>query len=109
MTNDRPQSTEQSASSERRFERALLATYEYLARLGHGGRGEIDRYGGVEAARRVLDEDRITDGFELLWQMGKLEMSVEALSLRTEFAPLFTDAQRRVASERLRARGFVPE
>ena len=95
-----------NAELTKRFHRAALASYEVLSRLGYGERDHIDEIGGVEVARRSLSQEIVTNGFSRLWEMGKLEMSLEALATRSEFRSLFTDGERRIAHERLQAHGY---
>ena len=39
----------------------------------------------------------------------RLDILMEALVLKTEFAPLFSEDERRIARERLEAYGYAPE
>jgi hypothetical protein len=47
-------------------------------------------------------------GFTTLWERGRLDLTVEAHVLKTEFAPLFTDGDRHQARDRLEAYGWRP-
>jgi hypothetical protein len=58
-------------------------------------------YSGVEAARRLLRKDDSSDGFTTLWDLRRLDISVEAYVLRSESAPLFTEEERAIARARL--------
>lgn len=64
--------------------------------------------GGVAAARHLITGPA-SDGFTTLWEKGRLDLSVEALVLRPEYEDLFTDAERRLAAERLRQFGYRVE
>jgi hypothetical protein len=59
-------------------------------------------YGGVETARRLLRKDDVSDGFTTLWELKRLDLSVDAFVLRSEYAPLFTEEERGIARARLR-------
>jgi hypothetical protein len=48
--------------------------------------------GPLETARKLLNAPAVSDGFSNLWDRGRLDLTVEALVLRPEFAPLFTEA-----------------
>lgn len=57
----------------------------------------LNQDGGVKAAKRLLAKQVPSDGFTTLWQHGRLDLSVEAVVLRPEFAPLFTLEERQKA------------
>ena len=67
----------------------------------------IYEHGGVEAARRIIGE--MTETYEKLWEAGHLELSVEALVLKAEWAPLFAPEELAVARQRLEDSGHTPE
>jgi hypothetical protein len=46
-------------------------------------------YGPIEATRRLVMADSVSDGFTKLWEHGELAMSVEALVILPWYAPLF--------------------
>jgi hypothetical protein len=81
------------------YERGYWATY-FL-------RG-VRNHGGPEYARQLLRVEGTSDGFKRLKDEGRLDLSMEALVLRPEFAPLFTDRDLRTASTRLKAAGYHP-
>lgn len=58
--------------------------------------------GGVEAARSLILKDGGTDGFAKLWELGRLDLSVEALVLKDEYKELFTDHEREACRYRLK-------
>ena len=61
----------------------------------------VDRRGGVETARRLLDRPDVSSGFLKLKQAGKLELTIEYLILQREFTTLFTFEERGIARGRL--------
>lgn len=67
----------------------------------------VNADGGVEAARRLLLTNDPSDGFTVLWEHGRLDLSVEAHMLRPEFADLFTDEERSIARKRLLEYGYT--
>ena len=69
----------------------------------------VRRLGGVDTAKRLLAENDVSDGFMRLVEERRLDLSVEHLVLRPQFAALFTDYERGVARERLRRYGFDEE
>ena len=72
-------------------------------------RALIDERGGAGAARELVGGDNAPGGFVRLWELGRLDLSLEAEVLRPEWGGLFDDALRARAAERLERYGFVPE
>ena len=97
---------------ERRFHRAMVGVYERAkAEAGYNATRFIQmvsEHGGLEAARMLLSSNQVSDGFTALWEAGRLDLTVEALILESEWLTLFTDQEREVARKRLRAYGFEP-
>jgi len=93
------------------FEDAMREGVRTLAALGyHATRFEqmVDRNGGVEAARRLVDGN-ISDGLVTLRRMGRLDMSVELWVLFPHFRPLFDQPTRDKARRKLRQLGVDVE
>ena len=97
---------------ERRFHRAMISIYETAKReLGYTATRflqMLSEQGGLVTARQLLWSDTPSDGFTTLWERHRLDLTVEDHVLRTEFASLFTDADREQALTRLRAYGWRP-
>jgi hypothetical protein len=68
----------------------------------------VRRQGGPAYARQLLRAQGTTAGFLRLKEEGRLDITMEALVLQSEFASLFTDDDRRIALERLHAAGYFP-
>jgi hypothetical protein len=62
--------------------------------------------GGLQAAKILIAKDGGTDGFEILWEHGRLDLSVEAHVLKPEYAELFTNEEKVMCRERLESFGF---
>jgi hypothetical protein len=62
--------------------------------------------GRVETTSRLLWKDEVSDGFTTLWELKRLDLSVEAFVLRPEYEPLFTEAERGIARARLKEYGY---
>lgn len=52
---------------------------------------KIEKYGGVSTARDYIRKNRLSDGFTVLEQAGKLALSMEALVTAPAYGTLFTD------------------
>ena len=57
-------------------------------------------------ARRVLAGHRESDGFALLAQKGRLDLSLEALAVKKQFTALFSDEEANNALMRLLDAGY---
>ncbi len=66
----------------------------------------VTEAGGLEAAHRLIHSNEPSDGFTTLWEHRRLDLSVEALVLRSEFESLFGDDERTIARNRLREYGY---
>lgn len=66
----------------------------------------VNQYGGVETAKEYLRKNRLSDGFDQLSNLGRLELSMEAQVVRGKFAALFTDEEVNGCFERLCAAGY---
>lgn len=66
------------------------------AMLGHGCPtkrliGNLETYGGAETLRELARKRRVSDGFAALRDCGHLELTPEALALKSKYGALFTD------------------
>jgi len=95
---------------ERRFHRAMVSIYETAKReLGYNATRflqMVSEQGGLATARQLLWSDVPSEGFTTLWERGRLDLTVEAHVLHSEFASLFTDKDREQAHARLEAYGW---
>lgn len=95
---------------ERQFHRAMVSIYETAKReLSYNATRflqMISQQGGLPTARQLLWSNAPSEGFTALWERGRLELTVEALVLRDEFASLFTDEDRQQARRRLEDYGW---
>lgn len=80
----------------------------YYAAAEHGYRATyflqmVRERGGVAAARRLLSTPEAQSGLTKLWELGRLDISMEALVAQERWEQLFSNDERRVALERLKA------
>jgi hypothetical protein len=68
----------------------------------------IQQMGGVEAARKIAGSANPSEGFIALWELGRLDLTVEQLVLRDEFVGLFPEHLVEVAEAKLRQAGVEP-
>ena len=82
---------------EEKFLQALEAARKKAETLGVRIRPLTD----MKAVQRVLTGHRESDGFWQLTEMGKGDLTLEALALKKEFSALFTDEMANTALARL--------
>lgn len=66
----------------------------------------LNEMGGLQTARTLLHAPAVSDGYTALWERHRLDLTVEAVILESEWEPLFSDHERQVARDRLRQYGF---
>ncbi len=90
---------------ERRFDGAMMEIYERAGReVGYWATRYLQMLrarGGLETARRLLNARATSDGYARLRDAGRLDLTVEAYSLRPEFQALFTPEELNMARDRL--------
>ena len=60
----------------------------------------------LQQAHRILSGSRESDGFPLLAQLGRLDLSIEALAVKKQFTALFSDDEANNALMRLLDAGY---
>ena len=100
-----------TASLEAAFHMAMLDIYQAAADLGYRPTHflqMVHEHGGVATARRLLSGPVAQSGLTTLWELGRLDISMEALVVQERWQPLFSDAERQAARDRLSAYGYDP-
>ena len=59
--------------------------------------------GGLGAARHLLHNPALSDGFTTLWERGRVDLTVESLVLQEQYQSLFTEDELAVARGRVEA------
>ena len=62
---------------------------------------KVREIGGLAAAKQWLSNDTPQEGLFKLWELGRLDLSMERLVLRKQFRKLFTDEELARARKRL--------
>lgn len=92
------------------FHRAMVGVYERARdEAGYNATRFIQMVaerGGLETARQLLHGRDVSDGFAALWEKGRLDLSMEFQVLQPQFEALFSEEEREMARQRLRAYGF---
>lgn len=90
---------------EEKFVAAWAKARENAAAIGVSMR-PVETSEAMKAAHRCLSGRRLSDGFHLLQQKGKLQWSLEALAVDKRFTGLFTDEEANEALSRLLEAGY---
>ena len=61
----------------------------------------VGNKGAVAAAKQLISKPGGTDGFAVLWEHNRLDLSVEAYVIQERFHDLFTDEERQICKDRL--------
>ncbi|MBE6976855.1 MAG: hypothetical protein E7439_06665 [Ruminococcaceae bacterium] len=85
---------------EEKFIAAWEANREKAAKLGVRMRPVAPEM-AMKTARRFLSGSRTSDGFDLLADKGRLDLSLEALAVDKRFTGLFSDDEANTALTRL--------
>jgi hypothetical protein len=92
-----------------RFHAAILELTEQsmdIDPLAEQFKMRIQKDGGVETAKRLINDRRPQPGLIRLWEARRLDISVEALMLKTKYQSLFTDEELAEARRRLENLGY---
>lgn len=86
------------------FDASLLAAAKECFRLGYKPTEfmrMVHERGGLEAVRTLLHKSTPSPGFDRLWELKRLDLTVEAHILQPQWRELFTPAERQRARDRL--------
>ena len=57
-------------------------------------------------AKQLIPKEDGTSGFDTLWEMVRLDLSVEAHVLKPEYIELFTEEERKMCKSKLEQSGY---
>ncbi len=66
----------------------------------------VHQNGGLATAKTLLHDAGISYGFEKLWELGRLDLTVEALVLQPQWNSLFGNDDRAAAAKKLEQLGY---
>jgi hypothetical protein len=66
----------------------------------------LENYGAVGTATKLVTAAKFHEGFTKLWELGRLDLTVEAIMLRSPFRHLFSKEVLDKAQGRLSALGY---
>jgi hypothetical protein len=98
---------------ERLFDKAMFSIYERaLWECGYKATyflQMIQEHGGFQTAKLLLHKPGLQYGFEELWRRGRLDLTMEALILKSPWDKLFTDEEKEIARKRLVELNYNPD
>lgn len=68
----------------------------------------VNQHGGVQTAKKLLYSREVPDGLTKLCLLGRLDLSVEALIVRSGWGDLFSEKEIEIAKKRLEDFGYKP-
>ena len=67
----------------------------------------ISEHGGYETARRLIHSPNVSEGYVKLFELGRLDLTVEAVIIEDEqWLGLFTERELEICRKRLHAYGY---
>jgi hypothetical protein len=90
------------------FQAGMHNVYETAVQRGYHAtvfKELLDQHGGVQAARRLLATRDSQSGLSVLWRLGLVAYTAEALVIQDRFRPLFSEAEVQEARRRLEELG----
>jgi len=95
---------------EKNFHNDMVNTYLVAKRLkynpGYFWKMVCEK-GGYQTAKQLIHTESPSDGFTSLWELGRLDLSVEAHVIQSEYKTLFTDEERQICLNRLIEYGYT--
>ena len=90
---------------EQQFIAAWMTSREKAAKIGVRLR-PLNEADAMKTAHRYLSGHRESDGFQILADKGRLDLSLEALAVSKKFTALFSDEEANNALTRLLSAGY---
>jgi hypothetical protein len=102
---------QESDATEGEFHQAMVDVYHEAKKAGYPANyfiQAVSNRGGLPTAKDLINSSTPSDGFTALWEMGRLDLSVEAQVLQGRFQHLFTPRELDAARRRLADHGYPP-
>ncbi|WP_139891389.1 EVE domain-containing protein [Bacillus sp. D386] len=94
---------------EMQFHKDMLGIYENAKKIGYNAsrfKQMVANQGGLNVAKKFINNNEPSEGFTSLWELGRLDLTVEVLILNQKYHDLFTIEERRIVRTRLEEYGF---
>lgn len=93
-----------ASTLEPEFHEEMLRVYRDAREEGYTASlflGMVTEMGGLAAAKKLINDPKPSDGFRRLWEMGRLDLTVEYVaSFELKYRELFTQTERLSARRR---------
>jgi hypothetical protein len=89
-------SEEEAAELEKQWHQEMLQIYADAKAVNYEASGLMElmsSYGGLVAAKKLINMGSPSDGFTTLWELERLDISVEARALKPMFRCLFSETE----------------
>ena len=97
---------------EKKFDHAMIEIYHRSLGAGYKASGfytMILNQGGLKTAKQLINSSRPSDGYTKLWELNRLDISVEAVVLENpKWHGLFSQIELTKCEKRLVEYGYVP-
>jgi hypothetical protein len=91
-------------TTEQEFHETMIGLYKEAKEEDYTPSAFLDmvyRMGGLAAAKQLINDPQPSDGFRRLWEMGRLDLTVEyVVAFESKFHSLFTQSERLAARRR---------
>ncbi|MGR5145563.1 hypothetical protein ACQKP8_03310 [Photobacterium alginatilyticum] len=93
-------------SLEEQFDNAMMEIYHHaLSEAKYKASaflGMLLKYRGIDTAKRLIHSPNVSDGYTALWQLGRLDLTVEALIVENSiWHGLFSEEELKICQKRL--------
>ncbi len=98
-----------STNLEIEFENEVLGICKLSKEIGYNPTRflqMITEYGAVETAHQLIGKLVVSEGLETLWELKRLDLSLEYLVLQPRFRELFREDELDICRDRLKAYGM---
>ncbi len=96
---------------EEQFQQEMMGGIEYSKNVLHYTPiyflRMVYEHGAVQTAKMLLGDSAVQEGLMTLSNLGRLDMSMEAMVLDRKYRALFTYEERKAARQRLEKLGYV--
>lgn len=66
----------------------------------------LNSQGAIATCKSLINSKNISNGFEKLWSLKRLDLTIENIILEEEFSDLFTETEKKIARDKLNAFGY---
>ena len=94
---------------ENKFHSEMVNSYQSAKKLKYNASyfwQMVCEKGGYQTAKQLIHTEAPSEGFTKLWELERLELSVEAHVIKNEYNPLFTGEERKICYDRLEEYGY---